>query len=54
MVMSFLYDYYRSTLANGVIHRNKSTGVRSDGMIKPVLLFVYILILWLVSLMMSA
>lgn len=45
MVMSFLYDYSRSTLVNGVIHGNKSTGVRSDGMIKMVLLFLYILIL---------
>ena len=40
MVIFFFCHYYRSALANRVIHGNKSTGAQSDGMIKMVLLFL--------------
>jgi len=36
MVISFLYYYYGSIQVNEVIHGQKLTGVRSDGMIKVV------------------
>jgi len=50
MVMSFLYYSYRGTQPNGVIHGEKSTGARSDGMIESTPLFLYyILMFWLVS-----
>ena len=48
IVRSFLYYYYGSLLANGVIHGEKLVGVRSDGMIKAVSSLYNILMLRLV------
>jgi len=37
--MSFLYYHYESKQSDGAMHREKSPGVGSDGMIEMALLF---------------